>query len=179
MGLRNWVTSAGDWLDRQVLGNQYVDDRVARRESSGSADVPSWYNNEMRFNEEQARIQREFERSQAEAMMNFQKNMYSTQIQRLVKDAQAAGVNPAAVLGQASSPSGAMASGSSASASVRDSQNNQNQMLDVMRSVLGLALTAMMIKTMPAKVAATTVSAQASASRAYTASKALRTRIGR
>jgi len=68
------------------------------------------------FNAEQAEIQRTWSAEQAAKAMEFSRDMSGTSYQRGVADMKAAGLNPMLAYSQggASTPSGAMASGSSA-----------------------------------------------------------------
>lgn len=73
------------------------------------------------FNAEQADLARQFNAEQAAIQRNWQTEMDNTKVQRSVADMQAAGVNPAMMMGgsgvTAGTPSGAAASGPAASGS--------------------------------------------------------------
>ena len=118
-------TSAGNSV---AIENNTSADKSAENANKQTSD---WFNDAMRFNEEQARLDREFQQSSADKAMAFeaqeakklrdwQEMLSSTQYQRAVADLRKAGLNPmllAHSLSGASTPSGTSASGISASGS--------------------------------------------------------------
>lgn len=98
---------------------------------TANQQTTDWFKEAMKYNEEQARLDREFQQSSANKAMEFeakeaqklrdwQEMLSNTQYQRAVADLKKAGLNPILVaqhLSGASTPSGSSASGSSASGS--------------------------------------------------------------
>lgn len=93
------------------------------------------------FNAEQAAITRAFNSAESQRDRDFQERMSNTAYQRAVADMKAAGLNPAAIGGNAADvPSGAAASASPASAGSTGSGGFAGVALDVAKHALSLAL---------------------------------------
>lgn len=107
---QNWLGSIFDFFG---LGDLY--------NSLSGAGLTSAEIAQNEFNSQEAAKAREFNAEQAQLQRDWQTEMDNTKVQRSVADMQAAGVNPAMMMGgagvTASTPSGAAASGPAASGS--------------------------------------------------------------
>lgn len=126
-------TSAEKAVGTGVGNSVAVENNTSADKSAETANkqTSDWFNDAMRYNEEQARLDREFQQSSADKAMAFeaeeakklrdwQEMLSNTQYQRAVADLRKAGLNPILVaqhLSGASTPSGSSASGVSSSGS--------------------------------------------------------------
>lgn len=97
-----------DGLENKFTGNLDYARTVAEREANNA------------FNAQQAQVAREFESSEAQKSRDWSERMSNTAYQRAAADMKAAGINPAAMLGGASSagtPTASTAHGSAARSS--------------------------------------------------------------
>lgn len=97
-----------DGLENKFTGNLDYARTVAERDANNA------------FNAQQAQVVREFESSEAQKSRDWSERMSNTAYQRAAADMKAAGINPAAMLGGASSagtPTASTAHGSAARSS--------------------------------------------------------------
>lgn len=102
--------SAGIMAGASLLGGIFAEEKTDDR-----------LGEQQKFNSAQAALNRDFQAAQVEKQMAFQERMSNSAYQRSMADMRAAGLNPILAYnkGGASTPSGAAASGSTASAATQ------------------------------------------------------------
>lgn len=135
-GIGNFITNGINYTWNKKLAN--VDYQNAMKQLQA----------EQEFNAAQAGLAREFSASEASKQRDFEERMSSTAYQRAITDMKAAGINPASIGGgsAASTPQGATANASSASAGAPGAGSHNFRASSNFDNILSSAINGMIAK---------------------------------
>lgn len=124
-----YINTFGSWLDNKFTGNKEFERSLLTQER------------EMLFNANEAQKARDFSASEAEKNREFERAMSNTAYQRAVADLEKSGLNPylAYTQGSASTPSGSVATPTSASVGARSFSYSQPKFIDTLSKVVKTA----------------------------------------